>query len=313
MLISDMTDVRILVELARGYSFAEAGRRIGLPAATLSRRVARMEGDAGLRLFERSTRHVTITEAGRIAIDHATQIFNEAKAVDHSLEAMRGVPAGRVRVTAPIILGQTLMGPIAAQYIAKFPLCDLTLTLENRRVDLFEENYDVAIRVGDPGLGDLTKRTVGEVESALYRGVRKSDHRPLSIDDLEGLPVGLLRSDDLSESMLTLSAPGRKARKIPIRPRLVSLSPPILLEAALQSDLVVMLPRMNVRKELENGRLERVCAPWVTHNAPVNILFKSRHLMRPAIRSFIDFVTEPLMTALVESGEDVISQGARQP
>lgn len=300
MIIGDLMDARILVELRERLSFAEAARSLNLPPATLSRRVARMEDQAGLRLFERTTRSVSVTAAGNIAVAHAERIVAEAEAVAISLDAMRDTPVGRVRISAPVILGQELLGPIVGEFLQVNPRCDLTLDLENRRVDLIEENFDLAIRVGDPGHGDLIARTIGHVEAALYRARR--DRRPApderTPEELEGAAVGLLRSDDTRRPELTLATRDGQSRKVTIDPRLVCLNPKLLRDAALASDLIVVLPCMSVEADLESGRLERVAAPWLATRAPVHAVFTSRRLMRPAVRSFIEFATERLRDRL---------------
>ena len=300
MIIGDLIDARILVELRERLSFTEAARSLSLPPATLSRRVARMEDQAGLRLFERTTRSVSVTAAGNIAAAHAERIVAEAEAVAISLDVMRDTPVGRVRVSAPVILGQELLGPIIGEFLQVNPRCDLTLDLENRRVDLIEENFDLAIRVGDPGHGDLIARTIGHVEAALYRARR--DRRPdpdeRIPEELEGAAVGLLRSDDTRRPELTLATRDGQSHKVTIDPRLVCLNPKLLRDAALASDLIVVLPCMSVEADLKSGRLERVAAPWLATRAPVHVVFTSRRLMRPAVRSFIEFATERLRDRL---------------
>ncbi|WP_119165921.1 LysR substrate-binding domain-containing protein [Algihabitans albus] len=299
MIIGDLLDARILVELRNRLSFAEAARSLNLPPATLSRRVARIEEQAGLRLFERTTRSVSVTAAGTVTVAHAERMIAEADAIAVSLDALRDTPVGRVRVSAPVILGQTLLGPIVAEFLRANPRCDLTLDLENRQVDLIEENFDVAIRVGHPGHGDLVARVIGHVEAALYRAARsisadgQTGETP-TLKSLEGAAFGLLRSDDTRRPELTLVTPEGKQHRLSVLPQLVCLNPDILRNAALASDLTVVLPRMSVESDLKQGRLERLVAPWLAVRTPVHAVFTSRRLMRPAVRAFIELATEHL-------------------
>ena len=304
MIIGDLTDARILVELRNRLSFAEAARSLNIPAATFSRRVARIEEQAGLRLFERTTRSVSVTAAGNVAVAHAERIVAEADAVAMSLDAMRDTPVGRVRVSAPVILGQALLGPIVAAFMRANPRCDLTLDLENRHVDLIEENFDVAIRVGHPGHGDLIARPIGHVEAALYRAVRPDRPEAPGPDAVADAPIGLLRSDDTRRPELTLVTAAGSVRRLPVRPRLVCLTPGILRDAALATDLIVVLPCMTAADDLRRGLLERVAAPWLANRAPVHIVFTSRRLMRPAVRAFIEFAADRLRRRLraIEAG-----------
>ncbi len=117
-----------------------------------------------------------ITDAGQIALDHASGILAEIEGVERSLEEHRGIPVGRICVSAPHILGQRLLGPIIADFLTAHPGCHLTLDLSNRRVDLIEERVDFAIRVGLQGDTDFIVRPVGEVGVSFDRASRPERH-----------------------------------------------------------------------------------------------------------------------------------------
>ncbi|MEM9455581.1 MAG: LysR substrate-binding domain-containing protein [Myxococcota bacterium] len=297
MIFDDLLDARILVEVGARLSFAGAARSLGIPPATLSRRVARMEEHAGVRLFERTTRKVGVTPAGRLAIAHAERIGQEAAAVEASIEAMRDAPMGPVRVTAPVILGQALLPPVAGAFVARYPACELRVDLINRRVDLVEEQVDLAIRVGSPGAADLVARRLGAVEAGLFAAPAKG-RAIASPDDLVGAAVGWLGNDDRAPAEIVLEDPAGTRRRIDVSPRIRTNDPWLLRDAGASSGLVVVLPRMIVVDDLRCGRLEPVLPAWSIHRQDVFAVMPSRRLMRPAVRVFLDLVVEMLSPQL---------------
>lgn len=289
MIIDDLIDARILVELGNRLSFAAVGQALRMPPATVSRRVMRMEARAGLRLFERTTRSVAITQAGALAAEHAARILSEAEAIDVSVASLRETAVGTVRLTTPVIFGQALLGPVAVDFLQDYPLCDLEIDLSDRHADLVDENYDVAIRIGPPADDTLIARSLGLARAALYR---RSGLDPVAIDALEGMPLGLLHSGDRSKPSLALVSETGEKRHFTVRPRIVCMNPWLLREAALSSDLVVVLPEMVGAPDVAAGRLMPVAPSWLARRVPIHIAFPSRRLMRPAVRAFIDLAAK---------------------
>ena len=163
VIIRDLTDPRILVELGAQLSVAAAARQLAIPPATLRRRLAEMKRAAALRLFDRTTWAVTATEIGEISFGHGRRMLAQAEGIARSIKARRSVPAGRVPIVAPVILGQQTLCPIVAEFLHANPGSEVTLDVSNLRVDLVEGRFDLAIRVGPPGERELIVQTLGQV------------------------------------------------------------------------------------------------------------------------------------------------------
>ncbi len=307
MIIADLIDAQILVELRRRLSYAEAAKALKLPPATLSRRVIKMEARAGLLLFERSTRAVSVTHAGELAATHAERLLNEAKSIDSSIENLRATPTGTVRVSSPVIFGQAIFGSILGRFLNKYPECSLHLELSDRHVDLIEESVDVVIRVGDVQNESLVVRPLGLVYAGLYR--RTPDGRAKSamlksIDDLLTCKLGLLHPGAGSKPQLTVFDQSDCPVVLDVTPKLVCLNPWLLREAALVNDMVVVLPNIVARDDVATGRLERVLPRVDVRRTPIQLAFPSRRLMRPAVRAFIDLAAKVIPDALSEAGNE---------
>ncbi|MGP1397101.1 MAG: LysR substrate-binding domain-containing protein [Inquilinaceae bacterium] len=306
MIIQDLSDARILVELRDRLNFAEVARTLRIPAATVSRRLMRMETRAGVRLFDRTTRSVSATEAGRLAAGHAEKMLGEAEAVDLSLDTMRKTPVGTVRATTPVIFGQALLGPVVVAFLKAYPACDLAIDLSDRHADLVEENYDVAIRIGPPGDESLVVKPLGLVEAGLYRSPAMGP-ASATIADPEALaraPVGLLHGGEGAKPMLKLTSANGHEACVPLTPRLVCMNPWLLRDVAVSSDLVVVLPGIIGDPAVRAGDLERVLPGWFARRVPIHLAFTSRRLIRPAVRSFVDLAARAIPD-LLKSAEPV--------
>ncbi|MEM9357197.1 MAG: LysR substrate-binding domain-containing protein [Pseudomonadota bacterium] len=302
MILEDIIDAQILVELRRRLSYVEAARILNLPPATLSRRVIKIEERAGVKFFERSTRSVSITDAGVVAAKHAERLLEEAQAIDHSIEGLRDRPVGVVRVSAPVIFGQAAFGPIVSQFLGDYPDCRLHVDLTNRQIDMIEEGIDVVIRVGPVIDEKLLTRPLGSVYAGLYRRTQtalSSAQWPDSADALGAFALGILHGGAGSSPVLQLTRSDSSTEDITVDPRLVCLNPWLLLETALAADMVVVLPNIVARDAVQSGKLVRVLPDVNIRNAvPIQLAFPSRRLMRPAVRAFIDLAAKLVPKAL---------------
>lgn len=289
MIIDDLMDARLLVELGKQLNFGMAARKLSMPTATASRRLARMEKRAGVRLFERTTRMVSATAAGKLAIHHAHKLVLEAEAIDISVAEIEADATGTVRLTTPVIFGQALLSPVIERFLVQFPLCRLTIDLTDRPVDLIEEGYDLAIRVG-PVVDDLlVARLLGRVSAGLYRS---ADVSALELDDLATTPFGLLAVADPCLPCVSLISPDGEQRVIAVEPRIVCLNPWLLRAAALTVELTVVLPDVLAAADVEVGRLVRVAPGWSARQVPVSIAFPSRRRLRPSVRGFVNIAMD---------------------
>lgn len=292
MILSDLTDARILTTLRGTGSFAGTARALRLPTTTVSRRIAKMEERAGLRLFERSTRQVCITEAGEVAADHAAQMLQEAEAAELSIDHLRGAPAGRVALSTPVIFGQALLASVASGFLQAYPDCTLEIDLSDRHVDLIEERFDVVIRVGPPENDEIIVKPLGVVYANLYRAADLP--APEDPASLAKLPIGVLHAGFGPSPTLQLTSAQGRDTTLRVSPALVTMNPWLLREAALNSEMVVVLPDIVAAPAVEEGRLHRVLPDWHARRAPVHLAFTSRRLMRPAVRAFVDYAFEAI-------------------
>lgn len=287
-IFDDLLDVRAFVEVAANHSFSKAARRLGEPRATISRRITRLEDRARMRLFERTTRSVQITDAGTLLLEHARRMLEEMEGARTSLERLSAAPSGRLRITAPIILGQALLTPIIVDFMDRFPECRPSLSLINAPLDLVADGYDAAFRVGPLGDSSMIARRLGRVEAALYAAPQLGVAAAVPAD-LEGLPVLQLGMEEVASSSLTLTDRDGATSATPVETRLQSSDPGALLGAALCGCGIAVLPTFTAAPHAREGTLARVLPDYAVRRSDVHVLIPSRRHLRPAVRAFVDF------------------------
>ena len=291
--MQDLNDLYYFVQVVDHGSFAAAGRALGVPKSKLSRRVIALEERIGIRLIQRSTRKLNVTEIGREYHRHCLAMLVEAEAAQEVIDRSRAAPQGLIRLSAPPALVCFEIGPMIARYMAAYPLVRVELDSTSRRIDVIGEGIDVAIRVRFPPFEDseLTMRVLGEsaqliVSCPAVAGTLPKTVRPADLTDLPSLDL----DQPGREHVWELKGPQQKQVRIRHQPRLVTDDMSQLLHAAIEGVGVVQLPDMVVREELLAGRIVDLLPQWRPIAGSVQAIFPSRRGLLPSVRSLIDFL-----------------------
>ncbi|WP_368643356.1 LysR family transcriptional regulator [Castellaniella ginsengisoli] len=294
----DLNDMRYFAEVVDHGGFASAARALDLPTSRLSRRIARLETDLGVRLLHRSTRKLSLTAAGERYYRHCTAVRDQADQAHAELDRILAEPRGPLRVSCPVTLAQTTIGPLIPGYLARHPKVRLDMQVSNRVVDLVEEGVDVALRV---------RATLDDSGSAIIKQLGLSHGLLVASPDLlrrhgrPAQPADLDRFDAVG-----LSAPGGKVRlrlfgpqnarhEAACRPACVVDDLMTLRFAILGGIGIGMLPDYMCHEDIERGRLERILPAWSLASGIVHAAYLSRRGMLPALRSFLDYLGETLV------------------
>jgi DNA-binding transcriptional LysR family regulator len=290
-----LANLESFVRSAEGGSFSEAGRRLGLTAAAVSRNVAMLERNLGVRLFQRSTRQLTLTEAGErflLSIGGNLDALQSAiaEAAAHSSE-----PAGVLKVSMSPTVGLMYILPLLPPFLAKYPRIKPDWHFENRPVDLIAENYDAAIGGAFDLAPGLVSRTLAPVQIVAVASPAYMLGRPLPAD-----PSGLAAYDGIAmRSPLT----GRIRRWMfrnanglevagPLTETIVVNDPAATREAARLGLGVALIALVDVLPDLERGDLIRLLPDWYADAGTISLYYASRTLMSAKMRVFVDFVVD---------------------
>ena len=164
----DLNDFTAFANVVAHGGFTAAANRLGLPKSNISRRVARLEASLGVRLLERTTRRLRMTDTGEIFYRHCQRMLDEAAQAELSVNQLLEKPQGWLRVSASVSAGQHLIAPLMSDFLQQYPDIKLQLVLTNRYVELIEEGFDVAVRIGDLPDSTLVTRSLGQSALRFY-------------------------------------------------------------------------------------------------------------------------------------------------
>jgi DNA-binding transcriptional LysR family regulator len=293
--MQDLNDMVYFAEVVERAGFAAAGRHLGVPKSKLSRRIAGLEARLGVRLLQRTTRKLSLTQAGEVFHRHCIAMRDAADAADEAMQQARTEPQGSVKVACPVTLAQSTIGPILGTFLARYPQVRVDMQVSNRVVDLVEEGFDVALRVRG-SLDDSASLVVKNL--GLTRGLLVASPGLLARQGPVGSVQDLARLDTVNMSASDgqvswhLSGPQDKSFTLAHRPRLVADDLLTLKFAILDGTGMCVLPDYMCHQELLDGRLVEVLPGWRPRPGIVHAVFPSRRGMVPAVRRFLDFLGE---------------------
>jgi DNA-binding transcriptional LysR family regulator len=299
----DLNDLRYFALVVEHGGFSAAERHAHITKSKLSRRVALMEDRLGVRLLQRSTRRLALTEAGRAFYEHCAAMVVEAQAAQQAVEQLRSEPSGTVRLTCPVVMAQFYVARLVADFMKQYPKVRVELDSSDRLANLLEERIDIALRTRGSGLSDpglvaqriASGRMVLVAAPSYAAGVPpvKKPGQLTSLDTIGGLREG-------SEQTWTLTSAKDGQVKVTLRPRLLCSDFTVQYIAALEGVGVALLPLRVAWRALKEGSLVRVAKEWGTPEQDIHLVFVSRRGMLPSVRALIDFLVKQIPTALAE-------------
>ena len=298
-MVRDLNDLRLFAAVVEYGGFSAAARALDVPKSRLSRRVALLEAQLEVRLLDRNTRRIALTEAGRQIYAHARAAVIEAEAVDEVALRMQAEPQGLVRLSCPLGLQRALAEALPA-FLAAHPRLRLQCIVTNRRVDLIEEGVDVAVRVRERLDTDpmLQMRRVGTSRRILVAGPTLAGALPgrATPAQLQGIP--LLDQGEGRTGAWPLVGPDGAEATLPVEPRLATGSFELLLDAARAGMGIALVPELSCRSDLTAGTLVRVLPGWSGTDGIVHLVFTSRRGMLPGVRAVVEFAAAALGSTL---------------
>ncbi|MGY3448481.1 LysR family transcriptional regulator [Bradyrhizobium sp. USDA 4353] len=281
--------IKAFVTVADLNGFAPAARRMKLSPSAVTRLIAALEEHLGVRLLQRTTRSVTLTDAGRRYLERTRRILADLEEAELAAASERLQPVGRLVVSAPVGFGRLHVGPVMAAYLGRYPEVAAELRLEDRQVNLVEDGIDCAVRIGHLGDSSLVARQVGSMRRIVVGAPAyfKASGEPRAPDALvkhQAIQFGHATDwrfvRDGEEQRITLS------------PRLVTNNADAAVQYAEAGGGVTRVLAYQAAEGLRTGRLKRVLAKYELPPLPIHIVFPSSRLLSAKVRAFIDLVLE---------------------
>ena len=286
----DLNAALILVRIVDKGSFTAAARELGMTKATVSRRIAELEQRLGVRLLYRSTRQLTLTEAGEQYYLRCSKAVEELTQAELMLSASQQEVTGTLKLAVPIETGQLVVGRLVANFLQAYPGLQVELELTNRVVDPINEGLDAIVRIGDMSDSNLAARRLWSSDRVLCASPAYLARSPAIVrpEDLL-LHERVAVSSGLLASHWCFAADGREVLvDPPSRFRVNNIT--CAREAAKAGLGIVSLPAMLCQEDLASGELISLLPQWQQPRVPIYLLFPERRLMPRKLRVFIDFL-----------------------
>jgi DNA-binding transcriptional LysR family regulator len=293
--MQDLNDIYLFAAVVNHSGFSAAARALDMPKSRLSKHVARLEERLGVRLLERSTRKLRVTEIGQTFFEKCQAVLAGVEAAEAVIADARSEPKGIVRVACPIGLTQNMLASVLPGFAKRYPLVRIQITAINRRVDLVEEQFDVAFRVRtrldtDP---NLTMRVLGQSRAVLAAspGFLAECREPPTIATLNQFPT-LSMLDQMKRETWELVGPDGRTAEIVHEPRISSGDFNLLRAAAVAGLGIALLPDHVCNGPFRSGELIHLLPEWRAPEGTAHLVFTTRQGLLPAVRAFIDHVAQ---------------------
>ncbi|GIK85233.1 MAG: LysR family transcriptional regulator [Burkholderiales bacterium] len=286
--------MRIFVSVVQNGSLSSAGRELGLSPASVSRHISALESGLGCRLLNRSSRKLTLTEAGAVYFGKVEQILQQVAEANDSVAQLQTAPRGTLRVHSRMLVGHLVVVPALPRFLAQYPDLKVDLLLSNHAVDLVERNVDVDIRIGKLNDTSLVARRLAPAERVLcaapaYLAARPAVAQPADLASHSCLTYRI----NVGQTVWRFIGGDGAMQEVPVGGCLQSDNGLALLSATLAGLGVSLMPDWAVREPLRDGRLQRLLPQYrISHIEFDNGVYAvyQRTLMSAKVRAFIDFL-----------------------
>lgn len=287
----DLNDFRLFAYIVEEQGLSAAGRKLGLPRSHVSRRLAELETDLGVRLIHRSTRSFSVTDIGQTFYLHCRAMLSEAEAAADVILRQKSEPQGVIRIACPSSMIQYQVARMVSDFMTLYPKVTVILESTNRRVDVLREGFDLAIRVRFPPLEDsdlIVRRFANDDQHLVCAPSCLAQGPARTLEELSALPSLSWNPDDTAHYW-DLVGPDGEPHRHRHHPRLLTQDMAALRDAALAGVGVVRLPGVVARPLLKTAELVEVLPGWRPLSGMIHAVFPSRRGMLPAVRAFLDF------------------------
>ncbi|CAA7623234.1 LysR family transcriptional regulator [Magnetospirillum sp. SS-4] len=284
--------LQAFVRVAESGSFSEAARRLGLSKSMVSRQVSALEADLGVRLLHRTTRSLSPTEAGRAYLERCQRILADLDEANLLVSRLQAVPRGSLRVTAPLSFGTGHLAAALPDFLERYPEIELDMNMTDRYVDLVDEGWDVAVRIGRLADSSLIARRLAPI-----RRVVCAAPAYLERHGVPRTPTELSGHDCLSHSAVNpwewrFATPDGPLPPVEIRGRFHADNGDVLRVMALAGQGLTFLPTFFVGDDIRAGRLVPVLEEFVPLDVALHAVYPHNRHLSPKVRAFVNHLAE---------------------
>jgi DNA-binding transcriptional LysR family regulator len=293
-----MHEIEVFIAVAEAGSFAGAARRLHLSPPAVTRAIAALEDRLGARVFQRTTRNVTITDIGARFLEVARRVLSDLEAAEREAMGETTVPQGHLTLTASVTFGRSALAPVVGAFLAGHPRVSVSVLLLDRVVNLVEEGVDLAVRIGDLPESRLIAKRFGTVHRILVASPAylAAHGTPRAPADLRSHAV--IAFTGLMPNREWRYRNGQRTASVALAPRLEINDAVAAIDAAILDQGITTALSYMVAGHIRAGRLVPVLQEFTLPPQPVHLVYPEARLMTPKLRAFLDFAAPRLKSAL---------------
>jgi len=293
-----LDSMQVFIAVAETGSLSAAGRKLGIPLPTISRKISELESYIKTSLLNRSTRKMALTDAGKIYLAACKQILNAVDEAETQAAGEYSAPKGQLIITAPIVFGRLHVLPVTVDFLKAYPDVDVKLVLGDRLLDLLEEHIDLAIRIGELPDSSLIATRVGTIRQLVcaspdYLAIHGTPKNPHELFKHECITLPVLAMADVWTFRTS-----RGKESIPVHSRLVVNTAEAAIDAAIAGVGLVNALSYQVEAAIKSGALVIVLQKFEFAPMPVSLMFTGQRILPLKLRAFLDFAAPRLRARL---------------
>jgi DNA-binding transcriptional LysR family regulator len=297
-----LASMQTLLAAVETGSLSAASRKLGMPLATVSRKVSELEAHIGTTLLIRTSRHLALTDAGRSYVTACKRILEDVEAAERAAAGEYRSPQGDLVVSSPIVFGRLHILPVVTEFLRTYPGIDIRLDLTDRIVDLAEDHVDVAVRIGELPDSSLLALRVGSVRrlacaSPQYLAGRGTPTHPGELAGHDCVTFGVLQSPVSWKFHI-----GKTMRPFAVHSRLIVGTAEAAIDAARHGTGIVSVLSYQARAAIADGSLVRILDDFEPPAMPVSLIYRGHQHLPIKVRAFVDFAAPRLKPLIAEIG-----------
>lgn len=293
----------VFASIVDAGSLSAAGRRLDVPLATVSRKLSELETHLKTRLLVRSTRQLTLTDAGREYLAACRRILEEVEEAERAASGAYASAKGELVVSAPLVFGRLHVVPVVADFLAHYPDVDVRLALSDRNVNLLEEHVDVALRIGVLPDSGLVAKQLGAIRRVVCGSPDYLERAGIPAAPAELAKHRVVTFEGIESSTAWTFTGAQGTQRIPIRSRLAVTTADAAIAAAIAGVGLTRVLSYQVADAVHHGKLVRVLADYEPAAVPVSLLHANQGRLPMKSRAFIDFAAPRLRNVLAAQGK----------
>ena len=291
--LDSLTDIAVFVRVVDSGSFTAAAERLDISKSVVSKYVTRLEERLGARLLNRTTRRLSLTEAGRVFYERSRKSLADIEDAQAEVSRLQGEPRGTLRINAPMSFGILHVAPALPEFLKRYPDVTVDMNLDDRKVDVIEEGFDVSVRISELPDSSLVAKRIATCRHAIVAAPSYLEQHgtPRTPVDLRDHNVITYR---YQESALEwhFRTPDNKSTSVAVSGSLIMNNSLALRAALLEGVGITRTPTFAVGKDIQEGRLVPLLRDYGTLEITIFLVYPQRRHLSPKVRAFVDFMAE---------------------